>query len=438
MSGRVERAARDPVFRRYREAFLAARAGENASTSVTYPRVVVYTGAGASHSWIWYADLLERIGLFDVSFSDESGMAGGRLDESHALLVGGGDTYAMAESLGAEGARSVDGFVRRGGLYYGSCAGAYLVLAGVDREPFAPFSLLGGSMLNVMPDPPPPRCLEHKYLAPYGDQWVFHPVYGEVLLRVEPGSRGLVNFEKGAIVSAPLFGGPVMTVEGGSKVIASYCGLTSRAAYPWTRDGAERLVVGNAAVIGTARGNGIAVASGPHLEHPLFPRANALVAGLLLGHCARLKEQSKGDTTPEGPAEKEAAAGAGSLKAVAVLEIKRQVSNSRIVGFGLERMPVTWKIGLKVWEPEKISMFLEVAWRRLAFLESAAGRAPLERLEGLAEGYALITDMVKSLKIKVESGEDSQAEAFSLLNALKELTASFLGLCFRLRLDERA
>ena len=61
---------------------------------------------------------------------------------------------------------------------------------------------------------------------------------------------------------------------------------------------------------------------------------------------------------------------------------------------------------------------------------------PPEALEAVAEGYAGVTGMVKSLEIKVESGEDSQADAFSLLNALKELTATFLPLYFRLRLDE--
>lgn len=440
MKGRIERAAGDPVFERYREAFFAARAGASRTPTATYPGVAVYVGAGASHSWIWYADLLERIGLFDVSFIDESAIGRGGLEASDVLLIGGGDTYAMAGSLGGAGALAIEGFVRRGGLYYGSCAGAYLVLTGVDREPFSPFTLLDGSMLNVMRDPPPPRCLEHKYLAPYGDESVFHPVYGEVLIRPETASRGFDCFEGRAAISAPLFGGPVLSAEKDTEVLASFSGLTARAAYPWPREDAERLVLGKAAVVTEAKGGGTVVASGPHLEHPLFPRANALVAEVLLRHCA--KQGCEGvSRAPRGPcpgipSKRGATGGSGERNARALLEIKRQLSNSRIVGFGLERIPVTWKIGLKVWEPEKIRMFLEVAWRRLGYLERDADRAPSELLDNLAEGYAGVTDMVKSLRIKVESGEDSQADAFSLLNALKELTAGFLWLYFRLRLEE--
>ena len=100
---------------------------------------------------------------------------------------------------------------------------------------------------------------------------------------------------------------------------------------------------------------------------------------------------------------------------------------------------MTWKIGVKVWEPEKIRMFLDVAWDRLPFLESQAGSGLLQAagLEELASGYAGVTGLAKTLRIEVESGRDSQAEALSLLTRLKELTASFLSLYFRLRLEER-
>lgn len=457
MRGRLERAASDPVYMRYRKAFLSARSTGGGPSPVTYPRVAVYTGTGASHSWIWFADLLERAGLFDVVFVGESGILGRALESADVLLVGGGDTYAIAESLGAAGARAILSFVLRGGLYYGSCAGAYLVLAGVDREPFAPFKLVRGSMANVMEDPPPPRCLEHKYLAPYGECWVFHPVYGEVTISVQPAARSIGLFKEGKAISAPLFGGPIISGVSDREVLARYSGLTGRAAYLWPVEDARRLVAGKAAVVYALPGEGAAVASGPHLEHPLFPQANALVAEVLLAHCEKKRVsggrghppayEEKGRERPcgtgveaPGTATDRRIAGSagrgGPGTAAAVLEIRRQLSNSRIVGFGLEKMPVTWKIGQKVWEPEKIRMFLEVAWRRLDFLQREAARVPLEALEAVAEGYAGVTGMVKSLGIKVESGEDSSADAFSLLNALKELTATFLLLYFRLRLDE--
>ena len=416
MKGRLKKAAGDPAYQQHKRAFLAA-----------FPRVAVYTGEGASHSWIWFSDLLERLGIFDVRFITEVDILGDALSQADFLLVGGGDTYAMASSLGAEGADRIKQFVRDGGLYHGSCAGAYLVLAGVDLEPFTPFDLIDADMVNVMADPPAPECLEHKYLAPYGDTWVFHPVYGEVELAPGPAADGYAAFSGAGAVTTPLFGGPVLEVEDERCVLADYSGVTDRAAFPWPRDRAQRLIEGRQAVAIDRMGEGTVIASGPHLEHPLFPRSNVLMAEALARHWQRSATRHRSAGVP--PA------------SVSLLEIKRQVSNARIVGFGLEKLPVTWRIGLKVWEPEKIRMFLEYAWDRLPYLEARAARAlplPMAELEQLACGYGGVTVLAKTLKLKVESGQDSQAEALSLLTRLKELTARFLSLYFALRLEDQA
>ena len=460
MRGRLERAARDPVLAPYRLAFssaLARRAPSDrrarrdapsgyrrAPDTCLYPSIAVYVGSGASHSWIWFADLLERCGLFDVDFVDETRVSGSGLERFDFLLLGGGDTYAMADSLGGRGAEAIDDFVERGGLYYGSCAGAYLVLTGVDAEPFAPFALLHGNMLNVMADPPAPRCLEHKYLARYGEEWVFHPVYGELFLEAAMEARDFPCFAAAEALAAPLLGGPVMSADDARDVLAVFSVLSRHAAYLWPREQARALLDGRAAVCATERGEGSVMVSGPHLEHPLFPCANALVAEMFSRHCMRPVDSGHGPASGITAHPDDGRAGAIPAKdtpgdsGAALLEVKRQVSNSRIVAFGLEKIPVTWTIGLKVWEPEKVRMFLEVAWFRLPYVQAAATRVPAEPAARLAEGYSSVTEMVKSLKIKVESGEDSLADAESLLVTLKELTASFLWLYFRLRLEDGA
>jgi len=426
VKGRTRRAAAHPAFERLKGDFLPDA-----------PRVAIYCGDGASHSWIWFTDLLERLELFDVAFITHGDILARALDEFDILLVGGGDTYAMAGSLGREGARLIERFVTEGGLYHGSCAGAYLVLSGVDLEPFTPFSLVEGNMLNVMPDPPEPLCLAHKYLAPYGDEWVFHPVYGEVELVRGPAAEGFSAFGEAGALGAPLFGGPVLTIEDEQCILADYAGSTARAAFPWPREDADRLISGEQAVALRRLGDGTVLASGPHLEHPLFPRANELMAEAFAQHWAgRPRGTSQSRTqTPRTPAGSAPRGADGSL-----LEIKRQVSNARIVGFGLEKMPVTWQIGVKVWEPEKIRMFLDYTWDRLPYLDRAVGSGapvPGGALEILAVGFSEVTGLAKTLKLKAESGQDSQAEALSLLTRLKELTASFLSLYFRLRLEER-
>ena len=431
MKGRTRRAASNPALAGYAAAFKSV------------PSVAVYYGAGASHSWIWFTDLLERLGIFDVRFvSHGEILHGGALDASDFLLVGGGDTYEMAGSLGKEGAAIIEEFVRDGGLYHGSCAGAYLVLDGVDLEPFTPFRLITGDMLNVMHEPPPARCLEHKYLAPYGRDWVFHPVYGEVELSPGPAADGLSAANAARPLGVPLFGGPVLHIPDPQCRLADYAGVTDRAAFLWPRADAERLITGRQAVAVRSLGAGTVVASGPHVEHPLFPLANALLAAVFARHhqkrvAAGPLPRATGETRAR--VEPDQVASIAGYE-VALLEIKRQVSNARIVGSGLEKMPVTWKIGVKVWEPEKIRMLLEYAWDRLPYLQDYAARGlpiPIRKLEALALGYGEVTGLTKTLKLAVESGEDSQAEAQTLLTGLKELTASFLSLYFRLRLEEQ-
>lgn len=205
-------------------------------------------------------------------------------------------------------------------------------------------------------------------------------------------------------------------------------------------------MTGRPAVVLAHVGRGTAVASGPHLEHPHYPTGNALAAELMSRHweqrAASSRQENDGRTRspvagPELPAAESYAADEGAGTAALLRDIRREVSNARIVAFGLEKMPVTWRIGVKVWEPEKIRMFLECAWNRLPYLQ---GRAlPVDyagELGSLGRRYADVTRLTRALKLKVDSGEDSQAEAVKLLSLLKELTAGFLALHFSARFRE--
>ena len=92
------------------------------------PKIGVYAGTGTSHSWLWFVEIFDRMGFHDLAFLDEYSFQRPLAEELDVLAVSGGDTFAVARGLGPEGAKNLESFVRTGGLYIGSCAGAYLPL----------------------------------------------------------------------------------------------------------------------------------------------------------------------------------------------------------------------------------------------------------------------------------------------------------------------
>ena len=79
--------------------------------------VGIYVGAGASHSWTWFADIFDREAYSAVCFLDERDIAAGALSRIDVFFVSGGDTFAIAYGLGKTGADAIEKFVRCGGIY---------------------------------------------------------------------------------------------------------------------------------------------------------------------------------------------------------------------------------------------------------------------------------------------------------------------------------
>jgi hypothetical protein len=87
-------------------------------------RVGLYGGGGAPFN---QASILGACG-FDQRFVSDAEIRAGALDDLDVLIVPGGGTRAMhgqLEPLGEAGCRAIAEFVRRGGMYIGSCAGSY-------------------------------------------------------------------------------------------------------------------------------------------------------------------------------------------------------------------------------------------------------------------------------------------------------------------------
>jgi len=364
-------------------ALASARAGRRGA--LRYPRLGVYTGAGSSHSWLWFVEAFERLGFLDLAFLDHADVAAGRLAGVDALAVSGGDTFAMAGALGPAGAGELERFVKRGGLYLGSCAGAYLMLRS-SQEPLCWFNFAQATIANLSRDLPQPLMLPEKYKTAYGCDYVFHPVREAVELLCPEGGPF-----SGQRLAAPLYGGPAMIPASDEvQVLAQYAAFEKRTRYLAPPELAAETLLGKAAALRARLGGGVLYLFGPHLEHPGFAEANRLLAEAIYWDLPQ-------DAPARPPAE---AAGLSGKQAKAwLLAVKRQLSNSRIVALNLEDHSARWLIGTKVYEPAKLRVFLEAMWGRLRSLGRAPAMAgPPPALAGLPDKLAAITVQARALK----------------------------------------
>ncbi len=370
-------------------------------------------------------DSFERLGLDDLCFLDEKGVASGGLAGLDALAVSGGDAFALAGALGPEGAEAIESFVRSGGLYLGSCAGAYLCLRS-SKAPLNLFNFVQARISNLARELPQPLMLAEKFSTPYGCAHVFHPVREAVWLA--PAEEG--PWSGGGRFAAPLYGGPAMLPDDPCLAMATYADFHPRTRFLAPRELAEATLLGRAAALRAPLGAGWLHLYGPHLEHPGFAEANRLMAEALT------------HDLPDGPPASPPASPPSWLAGEAVRglarQLRREVSNSRIVAAGLEDHPVRWRIGAKVYEPAKFRVFLEAAWRRVPALEraSALPLAPEESL-ALGEGWQEITAGLRGLRRALEDspdpGRDTTGQANRLFDQIKRACVGLLTLHFAAR-----
>ena len=113
-------------------------------------RVAVYVGAGArSIGMFRWVQLIEQAPELKAIFVDGPAIRSGALQNADAVVMPGGKSYIIADELGTEGADKLRRFIRDGGSYVGTCAGAILMLddLSLDRKMLgvAPFKKRPGS-----------------------------------------------------------------------------------------------------------------------------------------------------------------------------------------------------------------------------------------------------------------------------------------------------
>lgn len=372
------------------------------------PRIAVYTGEGASHSWTWFADMFDRDYIGPVSFVDEAGIAGGALDRADVLFVSGGDTFAIAASLGEQGACEIEKFIAGGGTYIGACAGAYLLLKS-SLDPLHYFNFVEAKIANLTRCLPPSLQRPEKYCTAYGCRYVYHPVRGEVVMRYGTGPH------EARPLHAPLYGGSAMIASDDIEVLATYAGFTDASEFLVEETIACDTLIGNVAAARKRFGRGVIYLFGPHFEHPDYPEANRIIFDCIAS--ARSVEPQEHMNAPvRDPAGR-----------AAFRRFLSGLSNARIIALALERSHYQWLIGAKVYDPEKIRVFLEALWARARVLEQRGlqGCCSAAEIESLTAALARCTANLHALRTDAHCGC-----AEELFRDLRRCSAAFMNMYF--------
>jgi hypothetical protein len=388
-------------------------------------RIGVYVGQGASHSWTWFVDLMEKYAYGRLRLIQEDDFPRLAPDQD-VLLVSGGDTFAVARALESPGARALEAFLERGGLYIGSCAGAYLPLNS-SKAPLDTFNFVKCRINNLTRDLPPVRQMPLKFSTRYGCDYIYHPVREDVRVRIEEG----FPVWGGREVCVPLYGGPPLTLSDDIVPRAFYTGFTERTCFLTEREIAETVYVGKVAACEKRFGKGRMVLLGPHFEHPWFPEGNDIVHQWIQWHAH--PERPVVETVVEGKPGKRNGrlVRRGARTPEIHRSFKREISNMRIRAHAMTRQSVHWQIGAKVYEPEKVLHFVDTIWKRLTNTKTPLpGKGQTGLQEELVEKAAECNGLLKELAQKIDAREDSQDLAEEMFSSLKALVVAFLGAYF--------
>ncbi len=389
-------------------------------------KIAVYVGPGASHSWTWCVDLFEKMGVYNLSLV-ASGEEFARVrDGLDILVVSGGDTAAIAQGLKSWGSSAIQGFVEDGGIYVGICAGACLMLRS-SKIDLCDFNFTSCTIANIADEPPQFINLAYKCSIPYKDRFVFYPIYGPIRIKLVENSSPA---EQPSLV-VPLFGGPAISASDDVEVLANFDEFDDTAIFAVDESLAAQTLLGKAAAVRKGIGLGCVYLLSPHFEHPSHSEANAVLMSWLASHRPGLKDPALDAMELRAghpnSVRQQVLAAPSELR-----RLKSAISEGRIVARGIALRSVTWQIGKKIWEPEKLELFLLAVWKRLArfaLIESTAGRE--SELAGLCDLAGNALTELRILKRLVSDDLDSLQQAEATFSQLQRLARSFLELYFQ-------
>ena len=393
------------------------------NSPISYPKIGIYIGNGSSHSWLWLVDLFEKYRLYDIAFIEGEEILEDKLNTIDIFIVSGGDTFAIGEEIGEVGSYKVKNFLEKGGSYIGICAGAYLMLSS-SKIPLKFFNFSGGKIKNLTSTPPRPINMSYKFSIPYGCQYVYHPVRGAVQIQ----SLRIPPFYRSDLIISPIFGGGLITPSKDLTPLANFHSFTEDTVFLVNPEIASDIFFGSCAAVMKNYGDGMIFLYSPHFEHPTFPEGNNIIIDTICYGIAntRRKDPVNKITLPSKLYQK-----------IILKKIKSFLSNARIIVYGLVNNQIYWKIGNKVWEAEKISVFIESIWKRINIIERSVSDFRIEpsELSQIATLSSIVLNNLKKLKSEINKGSNSEEESKTLFKSLTELSSLFFKNYFKSKLD---
>ena len=114
-----------------------------------------------------------------------------------------------------------------------------------------------------------------------------------------------------------------------------------------------------------------------------------------------------------------------------IRDIKRQISNGRIVATGLEILPISWQIGNKIYEAGKIRVFLETIWQRIRILENLEKILVNEREKSiLVKTLVDAVTILRAIKREPKQTEKTSPSGLEMFTKLSDACALFLKIYF--------
>ncbi|HVO77977.1 MAG TPA: hypothetical protein VMS79_03825 [Methanomassiliicoccales archaeon] len=331
----------------------------------TAPTIYEFTGEGASPSWLWLADSMERLGVLGMHFGDFQDDIPG----ADAIVISGGDVGKISRGIGDSAFSSLLGFVKNGGTYVGLCAGAYLPLHSIHSTS-STFGTIEAPIVNIA-ETAAIKSLPDRYKFRCGDRRVYQIARGPVRLHTRNGD-----------IVARMIRGPIWRRLPEELSLATYTRLEDKAERYASEDLIESVLPGNTAAISAPVGKGRLLLFGPHPEHPDYPEANAWLLGLMpRARVVRPEERLELTEPPEGA--------------------KRAMSLARD---SLAKLSGTeWTIGERVWNAESATHYLDAMRARMSFLERSDAGVPSETMEQLEHALSAMKSLQANLSDAIEA-----------------------------------